>query len=69
MKTKAVFYHAGCPVCVAAEQNIAAALIRPIDADPATRPVFAGNKHPRAFAPDDDLRRAVFLSPTTELWV
>ena len=40
-----------------------------IDADPATRPVFAGNKHPRAFAPDDDLRRAVFLSPTTELWV
>lgn len=28
MKTKAVFYHAGCPVCVAAEQNIAAALDR-----------------------------------------
>ena len=26
MKTKAVFYHAGCPVCVAAEQNIAASL-------------------------------------------
>lgn len=26
MKTKVVFYHAGCPVCVAAEQNIAAAL-------------------------------------------
>jgi glutaredoxin len=26
MKTKAIFYHAGCPVCVAAEQNIAAAL-------------------------------------------
>ena len=26
MKTKAVFYHAGCPVCVAAEQNIATAL-------------------------------------------
>jgi len=25
-KTKAVFYHAGCPVCVAAEQNVAAAL-------------------------------------------
>lgn len=24
--TKAVFYHAGCPVCVAAEQNVAAAL-------------------------------------------
>jgi glutaredoxin len=26
MKAKAVFYHAGCPVCVAAEQNIATAL-------------------------------------------
>ncbi|CAN5179486.1 thioredoxin family protein [soil metagenome] len=26
MKAKATFYHAGCPVCVAAEQNIAAAL-------------------------------------------
>ena len=26
MKTKAVFYHAGCPVCVAAEQNIVNAL-------------------------------------------
>ncbi|MDQ3562810.1 MAG: thioredoxin family protein [Pseudomonadota bacterium] len=23
MKTKAIFYHAGCPVCVAAEQNVA----------------------------------------------
>lgn len=26
MKTKAIFYHAGCPVCVDAEQNIATAL-------------------------------------------
>jgi glutaredoxin len=26
MKTKAVFYHAGCPVCVAAEQNLTTAL-------------------------------------------
>ena len=26
MKTKAVFYHAGCPVCVAAEHSIATAL-------------------------------------------
>lgn len=25
MKTKVTFYHAGCPVCVAAEQNVAAA--------------------------------------------
>jgi glutaredoxin len=28
MKTKAIFYHAGCPVCVAAEQNVAQALDR-----------------------------------------
>lgn len=28
MKTKAIFYHAGCPVCVSAEQNIANALDR-----------------------------------------
>jgi glutaredoxin len=26
MKTKAVFYHAGCPVCVSAEQGVASAL-------------------------------------------
>jgi glutaredoxin len=26
MKSKATFYHAGCPVCVAAEQNVASAL-------------------------------------------
>ncbi len=26
MTTKAIFYHAGCPVCVAAEQNVAKAL-------------------------------------------
>ncbi len=26
MKTKAIFYHAGCPVCVSAEQGISAAL-------------------------------------------
>ena len=26
MKTKAQFYHAGCPVCVAAEQTIASSL-------------------------------------------
>jgi len=28
MKTKAIFYHAGCPVCVAAEHNIVEALDR-----------------------------------------
>lgn len=26
MKAKAIFYHAGCPVCVAAEHSVAAAL-------------------------------------------
>lgn len=26
MKTKAIFYHAGCSVCIAAEQNVARAL-------------------------------------------
>lgn len=26
MKSKAIFYHAGCPVCVAAERNVASAL-------------------------------------------
>jgi glutaredoxin len=26
MKSKAIFYHAGCPVCVDAEQNVAHAL-------------------------------------------
>jgi hypothetical protein len=36
--------------------------------DASTRPVLAGNGKPRAFSAEDDLRRAVFLSPTTELW-
>lgn len=26
MKTKAIFYHAGCPVCIAAETQVASAL-------------------------------------------
>ncbi len=26
MKTKATFYHAGCPICVSAEQSLAAVL-------------------------------------------
>jgi len=26
MRTKAIFYHAGCPVCISAEQNVANAL-------------------------------------------
>jgi glutaredoxin len=26
MKAKAIFYHAGCPICISAEQNIAQSL-------------------------------------------
>lgn len=26
MKAKAIFYHAGCPVCISAEHNVAGAL-------------------------------------------
>ena len=26
MKSKAIFYHAGCPICIEAEQNLALAL-------------------------------------------
>ena len=37
MKAKAIFYHAGCPVCVAAEQNVANAL------DPAKYDVEIGH--------------------------
>jgi hypothetical protein len=36
---------------------------------PVGRPILEGNKQPRAFDEDDDLRRAVFLSPTAEVWV
>ena len=40
-----------------------------IDEDPANRPVRGGDQTPRAFENKDDLREAVFLSPTTELWI
>jgi hypothetical protein len=33
------------------------------------RPLFEGTKEPRQFSDDDDLRRAVFLAPTIEIWV
>lgn len=33
------------------------------------RPQLEGAKKPRAFATDDDLRKAVFLAPTNEIWV
>lgn len=40
-----------------------------IAADPASRPVFEGSKEARAFADTDDLRKAVFFSPTAEIWI
>ena len=33
------------------------------------RPLFQGSRQPRQFAVDDDLRRAVFIAPTAEIWV
>ncbi len=33
------------------------------------RPLYEGSKKLREFSPNDDLRRAVFLSPTAEIWV
>lgn len=40
-----------------------------VEADPATRPIWQGTREPRAFAPDDDLRRVVFLAPDAPLWI
>lgn len=37
--------------------------------DPDDRPPFAGDGRPRALGPADDLRTAVVLAPTTEIWV
>lgn len=36
---------------------------------PDDRPIFEGSKEARRFTTSDDLRRAVFLAPTTEIWV
>lgn len=40
-----------------------------IDPSPARRPIYEGSGEARAFEPDDDLRRSVFLAPTLELWI
>jgi len=40
-----------------------------IKEDGKTRPILEGSKQPRSFQENDDLRKAVFLSPTTEIWV
>lgn len=40
-----------------------------IDQSAEDRPIFEGTRRPREFLADDDLRKAVFLSPTAEIWV
>ena len=40
-----------------------------IDETSARRPILEGSREPRVLLPDEDLRQAVFMSPTTELWV
>jgi hypothetical protein len=40
-----------------------------ISQSPEGRPLLEGNKQPRSFEEADDLTRAVFLSPTAEIWV
>ena len=40
-----------------------------IDESSEDRPILEGTKRPREFMADDDLRKAVFLSPTAEIWV
>lgn len=39
-----------------------------IHPDPARRPRFVGSRRKRKFNKNDDLQRAVFLSPTDEIW-
>ncbi len=39
-----------------------------IDPSPAERPILQGSGEPRAFLESDDLRKAVFLAPTDEIW-
>lgn len=40
-----------------------------IEDESTSRPIFEGTKQERAFEVADDLRSAVFLSPTPEIWV
>ncbi len=40
-----------------------------ISKEPDRRPIHGGSKQPRAFEMSDDLRKAVFLAPTAEIWV
>lgn len=37
--------------------------------DSVTRPIRQGSEEPRAFLQKDNLRIAVFLSPTPEIWI
>ena len=40
-----------------------------ITESPKSRPIHEGSKQPRSFEQGDDLRRVIFLAPTTELWI
>jgi hypothetical protein len=40
-----------------------------IDPDPSKRPEWEGTGQLKLFAEEDDLRRAVFLCPTHEIWI
>ncbi|MEO0445906.1 MAG: hypothetical protein AAF191_07510 [Verrucomicrobiota bacterium] len=40
-----------------------------ISEEPDRRPIYGGSREPRVWEEDDDLRKAIFLAPTTELWV
>lgn len=40
-----------------------------IEDESTSRPIYEGTKQARAFEETDDLRSAVFLSPTPEIWV
>lgn len=40
-----------------------------IDEAPEDRPILEGSKEGRRFLEADDLRQAVFLAPTAEIWV
>ena len=40
-----------------------------LSSDSAARPLFEGNGEARSVGPEDDLRRTIFMAPTSELWI
>ncbi|MEM9809631.1 MAG: hypothetical protein AAF788_00230 [Pseudomonadota bacterium] len=40
-----------------------------INEEPTTRPLHEGSQEPRQFHSDEDLRKAIFLAPTIEIWI